>query len=627
MERRLAAILAADVVGYSRLMGADEAATLAALNAHREDLVDAKIAEHHGRIVKLTGDGILAEFPSVVNAVACAAEIQRKMGERNAVVAVDQRIAFRIGVNLGDVIVEGNDIFGDGVNVAARIESIAPAGGVAISGTVRDHIGNRLDLAFEDMGEQTLKNIERPVRVYSVMFAAPSATKSPPMRAEPVASAKEKPSVAVLPFANISDDAEQEYFADGITEDIITDLSKVSGLSVIARNSVFTYKGMHADVQEVSRRFKVSSVLEGSVRKAGQRVRINAQLIDGPSGTHLWADRYDRDLTDIFAVQDEITKAIVEQLKVRLLPQEKRAIEVVPTQNIEAYNYYLQGRHLYHLHTIPHVVLAQRTFRKAVELDPSYARAYAGLADAGSFLYINQHADVTIEEILAASAKALELDPGLAEAYAARGLALQISGRSQEAIVAFERAIALNPNLFEAHYNYTETLVVLGDWEKSAQSYARALEISPDDYRCWVMLAQMFANLGRRADAEAAARTGVEKAEQALARNPDVPLAATLGAGALARLGDRERALEWMTRALTIAPDDALTIYNVACDYVLLGEDEKAIDLLERWVAHAKPGTLGWMRVDTDLDPLRDHPRFKPLLRLAEANDPEEGGR
>jgi adenylate cyclase len=321
LERRLAAILAADVAGYSRLMGADEAGTLAALKAHRAELTDVKIAEHRGRVVKLTGDGMLVEFPSVVNAVTCAAEIQGKMRERNAGVPESRRIEFRIGVNIGDVIVEGDDIYGDGVNVAARLEGIAKPGGIALSGTVRDHLGNRLDLAFEDIGEQVLKNINRPVRVFRVALDAVSP--DGPKIAQRFEG--NKPSIAVLPFTNMSGDPEQEYFTDGITEDLITDLSKVSGLSVIARNSVFTYKGKHADVQEVGRRFNVMTVLEGSVRKAGNRVRINAQLVDARDGTHLWADRYDRDLTDIFALQDEITKAIVEQLKVKLPPRRKRS--------------------------------------------------------------------------------------------------------------------------------------------------------------------------------------------------------------------------------------------------------------------------------------------------------------
>src|SRR6185312_7170693 len=317
MERRLTAILAADVVGYSRLMGANESGTLAALDALRTDFVNPKISEHQGRIVKLTGDGMLVEFPSVVNAVACAAELQRGIRKRNAGAPQDQRIELRIGVNVGDVIVQGEDIFGDGVNVAARLESIATPGGITISGPVRDHIGNRLDLAFEDMGDQTLKNIERPIRVYRVLVdgaAAQSGNQEEASQPEQL----QKPSIAVLPFNNMSGDPEQEYFSDGITEDIITDLSKISGLFVIARNSVFTFKGRAVKVQQVSEELGVKYVLEGSVRKAGSRVRITAQLNDVINGSHLWAERYDRDFADLFAVQDEITEAIVAAIEPQL---------------------------------------------------------------------------------------------------------------------------------------------------------------------------------------------------------------------------------------------------------------------------------------------------------------------
>src|SRR5438132_1687533 len=290
MERRLAAILAADVVGYSRLMGADEAGTLATLKTIRTDFIEGKIAEHQGRIVKLTGDGMLIEFPSVVSAVACAAEIQRGVGKRNAEVPLDRRIEFRIGINLGDVIVEGEDIYGDGVNVAVRIESIAEPGGIAVSGSVRDHVGNRLDLHFEDRGEQILKNIEKPIRVYNVLV-------EPPSEAGVNAKKEDRPSIAVLPFNNMSGDPEQEYFSDGITEDIITDLSKISGLFVIARHTAFTYKNRSVKVQQAGKDLGVGFVLEGSVRKAGQRVRVTGQLIEAKNGSHIWAERFDRELT------------------------------------------------------------------------------------------------------------------------------------------------------------------------------------------------------------------------------------------------------------------------------------------------------------------------------------------
>src|SRR2546428_6117650 len=499
MERRLTAILAADVVGYSRLMGVNETGTLAALKTLQTDFIDRKIAEHQGRIVKLTGDGMLVEFPSVVNAVACAAEVQRGMRDRNAGVPQDRRIEFRIGVNLGDVIVEGEDIFGDGVNVAARLENIAKPGGITISGSVRDHVGNRLDLAFEDMGEQTLKNIERPIRVYSVSLSSPPAwdTKDvAPARQEQLE--KEKPSIAVLPFNNMSGDPEQEYFSDGITEDIITDLSKVSGLFVVARNTAFIYKGKPIKVQQVGHELGVTFILEGSVRKAGSRVRVTGQLINANDGGHVWADRYDRDLTDIFAIQDDITHAIVEQLKVKLLPQEKKSIGQTPTGNVEAYTYYLRGRQFLHRHSKSYYQLARRMFAKAVELDPLYARAYAGIADCDSFLFLHYHVDVAIDSILATSAKALALEDGLAEAHASRGLALSLGQQHEEAIAEFEEAIGLDPNSFEAHYFYARACVTQGQLERAAALFERAAENKPDDFQALCLLIPMHRSLGRQ---------------------------------------------------------------------------------------------------------------------------------
>ena len=616
MERRLTAILAADVVGYSRLMGADETGTLAALKTLRTDFIDGKIAEHQGRIVKETGDGMLAEFSSVVNAVACAAEVQRGMRERNAGVPPDRRIEFRIGVNLGDVIVEGEDIFGDGVNVAARLESIAKPGGITISGSVRDHVGNRLDLAFEDMGEQTLKNIERPIRVYSVSLSSPVArdTKdaAPALQEE-----LERPSIAVLPFNNMSGDPEQEYFSDGITEDIITDLSKVSGLFVVARNTAFIYKGKPIKVQQVGQELGVAFILEGSVRKAGSRVRVTGQLINSKDGGHVWADRYDRDLTDIFAIQDEITHAIVEQLKVKLLPQEKKSIGQTPTDSVEAYTYYLRGRQFLHRESKSYYQLARRMFAKAVELDPLYARAYAGIADCDSFLFLQYHLDVGIDNILATSAKALALENGLAEAHASRGLALSLGQRYDEATAEFEQAIALDPNSFEAHYFYARACFGQGKLERAAALFERAAEIKPDDYQSLCLVIQIYRSLGRDQDSESAARRGIERAERELTLHPENPRPACLGAAALATLGETDRAKEWVSRALAIDPDDILTQYNVACVYSQLGDIEPAFDLLERLIPHAGHELRrGWIKNDSSLDALRSHPRYQKILEL-----------
>jgi len=536
MERRLTAILAADVVGYSRLMTNDEAGTLTALKSLRKNLVDPKISEHNGRVFKLTGDGMLVEFPSVVSAVACAVDLQSAMRARN-VAESGARIEFRIGINLGDIIVEDGDIFGDGVNVAARLESIAPIGGIAVSQSVRDHVGKRLDLVFEDMGDRHLKNIERPIRVYNISIDRSSGDGAG-------SSGQERPSIAVLPFINMSGDPEQEYFSDGITEDIITDLSKVSGLFVVARNTAFTYKGKHVDVQEVAKRFGVNFILEGSVRKAGARVRVTGQLINGKDNGHVWADRYDRDLTDIFAIQDEITHAIVEQLKVKLLPQEKKSIGHTPTGNVEAYTYYLRGRQFFHRHSKSYYQLARRMFAKAVELDPAYARAYAGIADCDSFLFLHYSAPVEIKGIFETSAKALALESGLAEAHASQALALSLEERYEEAMAEFEKAIALDPNSFEGHYFYARACFAEGKLERAVELFERAAEIKPDDYQSVCLLIQIYRSLGRADEKESAARRGIERAERELTLHPDNPRPAYLGAAALVTLGQNDRAME-----------------------------------------------------------------------------------
>ena len=610
MERRLAAVLAADVVGYSRLMGTDEAGTLDALTKVRGEFIDSKIAEHQGRTVKVSGDGLLLEFPSVVNAVRCAAEIQRGMRDRNTNVPQERRIEFRIGVNLGDVIVQDEDIFGDGVNVAARLERIAKPGGIAISGSVRDQIGNRLDLVFEDMGEHKLKNIEQPVRVYSLSQEESTIANTAP-------NPDQRPSIAVLPFSNMSGDPEQEYFSDGITEDIITDLSKISGLWVAARNTVFTYKGKPVKVEQIARDLGVAYILEGSVRKAGARVRVTGQLISAKDGGHLWADRFDRDLTDIFAIQDEITRAIVEQLTVKLLPQEKKSIERPQTDNIEAYTYYLRGREFLHRHTKSYYQVARRMFTKAIELDPRYARAYAGIAACDSFLfyhYFQYETEEAIENIMAATGKALELDDGLAEAHACRGVALTFAKRFEEAETELERAIALDPNSFEAHYFYARYCFVRGELGRAAALFERAGEVKPDDYQSWCLLIHVYRSLGRTDKIEAAARKGIALAEKELALHPENPRPAALGAAGLLAIGETERAREWLTRALAIDPDDLLTLYNAACNYAHLGEADRALDLLERFIPLANDLNRAWIKHDSDFDSLRGHPRFQKIL-------------
>ena len=610
MERRLSAIMAADVVGYSRLMSANEVATLTALKDHRAQLIDPKIAQHQGRIVKLTGDGMLVEFPSVVNAVECACTIQREMRARNADTPSERRIEFRVGINLGDVIVDDDDIFGDGVNVASRIEGIAKPGGVAVSGAVRDNIGNKLDLVFEDMGEQELKNIGLPVRVYDVILAAGLESAS---QADEL-SDSEKPSIAVLPFNNMSGDGEQEYFSDGITEDIITDLSKVSGLFVVGRNTSFTYKGKAIQLQQVAAELGVKFLLEGSVRKAGQRVRVTGQLIDGGSGGHLWADRYDRDLTDIFEIQDEITTAIVDQLKIRLLPKEKKAIERAPTVNVEAYNYYLKGRQLFHAFTKSYLILAKEMFARAVEIDPNYARAYAGMASSISRLWGMYNVPTVAEELLAITDKALALDPNLSEAHAARGEALANSGRRAEAATAFQRALELDPNSFDGSLSYARFCVTEGKPEKAIELYLRALEIQPDDSQAPMLLQIVYRAIGRIEESERYGRLGLKRAEEQLKLHPENSRPAQLGAATLASLGEKEQALKWLERARLIDPDDNNARYNAACTFAQLGEIDQAVDMLEEWSKHCGAEQEMWFLHDSDLDPVREHARYPGLL-------------
>ena len=372
VQRKLAAILAADVAGYARLMGEDEEATLARLTADRREM-SGNIASHGGRIVNAAGDALLAEFASVVEAVACAAEMQSLLAERNRERAVPERLEFRVGVHLGDVLIEGDDIFGDGVNIAARLQALADPGGVCLSGTVYDSVHNKLEFAYYSLGEQAFKNIAEPVRAYRLR-----ADGGGERAAE--GSADRRDSIAVLPFNNLSADPEQEYFSDGISEDLITALSKLPQLNVIARHSAFAYKGKPTDIKQVSRELGARHVLEGSVRKAGGRVRISAQLVDGVTGAHVWAERYDRDLVDIFAVQDEVTREIVAALRMTLSPHQQARLARRDTANIDAYDYLLRGRDYLSRFTREANGRAGGMFEQARALDPDYAPAYAGLS-------------------------------------------------------------------------------------------------------------------------------------------------------------------------------------------------------------------------------------------------------
>lgn len=480
IERKLSAILAADVAGYSRLMGVDEEETIRTLGGHRRELIDPSIAGHRGRIVKTTGDGFLAEFASVVDAVRCAVEVQTKMAVRNAEAGDGKRLEFRIGINVGDIVEQDGDIFGDGVNIAARLEGIAEPGGICVSERVQEDTAGKINLAFEDMGEQRFKNIARGVRAYRLR-AGDFGRRA--VLGQPSLSLPDKPSVAVLPFTNMSDDPEQEYFSDGITEDIITALSRLRWFFVIARNSTFAFKGKSADVKQVGRDLGVRYVLEGSVRKSGQRVRITGQLIDAITGNHIWAERYDRELTDIFALQDEITASVMAAIEPKLLAAEGLRTETRSISDLGAWD--LVARALSHFWklTAAETQTAIAILRQAVERHPNYAPAHSMLAFA---LLVSAHvgwiptqADRAFATQLAH--RAAVLDEGDPWAYMALGYWAFTGRRTDEAVQHFLAAIDLNPNLAPAYGYVGWALVFDGQSEQAFARFDQAMRMSPRD--------------------------------------------------------------------------------------------------------------------------------------------------
>ena len=578
VTRKLTVILAADVAGYSRLMAADEEGTLAALNERRQ-VIDELIAGHHGRIFTTAGDSVMAEFASAVEAVRCAAAIQQEIERRNADLPEPRRMHFRVGVNLGDVMVGGDNLFGDGVNVAARLESVAEPGGICVSGAVYDQIRNKVDLSFDDLGERSLKNIDYPVRVFGLR--RDRAAEPRPLPERPAATAAGRPSalpsIAVLPFANLGGDPDHDYFADGLTEDLITELSRFQELRVIARNSVMTYKGKPVRVQEVGRDLGVRYVLEGSVRKAGARVRITAQLIDAATGHHIWAERFDRDLADIFEVQDEVTSRIVATLAGRLAASERRRARSGQTENLEAYDCVLRGREHWDRFTPEDNREARRLYEKAIELDPDYARAYASLA----WTYLVEHSerwvgaeDQPLERALDLARRGVMVNPASHSNHLALGQVCLSKGLHDEALEALETAITLNPNDADGYVFLAQALNRTGRPEEAISLVEKAQRLNPaappwytwnlgiayylarryDDavtalrrgrplgamaYR-W--LAASYAQLGRDLEAKAAA-------EEYLKRTPDFSLARHLEMLHFQQADDRDHYTEGLRKA------------------------------------------------------------------------------
>lgn len=592
-KRKLTAILGADVEGYSRLMGEDEESTVRTLTAYRE-LMGTLIWKHGGRVVDSPGDNVLADFASVVDAVRCAVEIQEELRSRNAELPENRRMLFRIGVNLGDVIQEGERIYGDGVNIAARIEGLAEGGGICISRTAYDQVKNKLTLGYEYLGEHNVKNIAEPVRVYRVMMEREAAGKvigeerprprqwpwvaltliavvaiaagaalmwnfylrpAPPI--EEVASVEkmafplpDRPSIAVLPFINLSGDPEQEYFSDGITEDLITDLSKISGLFVIARNSVFVYKGKAVKIAEVGRELGVQYVLEGSVRKANDRVRITAQLVDANTGGHLWAERYDRDLKDIFALQDEVTQKIVAALAVKLTEDEQERLVRKGTDSLEAYDYTLRGWDYFFRFTMEANVQAREMFERAIDLAPQYALAHSALG----WTYWTQWSfgwsqdPQSLERAFELAQRATSLDDSLPEAHSLLGKVHLWKKRHELAIAELEKTIALNPNYADGLVGLGEILYFAGRPEEAIPLVKKAMRLNPR-YPVWYLhnLGHAYFLAGRYEEA-------IATLERALNRNPNFWPAHVYITASYVELGREEEAWAEAEELLKINP-------------------------------------------------------------------------
>jgi TolB-like protein/class 3 adenylate cyclase len=551
VERRLAAILAADVAGYSRLMHHDEEATHAKLTALLAGGVEPAIAEHGGRIVKNTGDGFLAEFPSAVEAVRAAVQFQTRVSELTISEAEGARIAFRVGVNIGDVIVEPHDIFGDGVNIAARLESIAEPGGICISSSAYDQVRGKVGVEFADLGEQNLKNIALPVRAYSVVRDGPSPAVQPE-RARPGAVSPPRLSIAVLPFANLSGDLKQDYFVDGVTESLTTDLSRISGSFVIGRHTAFTYKSKAVDLKQIGRDLNVRYVLEGSVQRGGKRLRVNVQLIDAETGNHLWAERFDKPMADLFDMQDEIVSRLASTLNAQLIAAEARRAE--HSLHPDALDLYFQGMARWNKRWTPaHMTQARSFFERALELDPDNVEALVGIAavDAASAtLFLADDADERLTAAETALIKALSLAPQHALAHMFLGIVQLASNRADQGIAECEHALALNRNLADAHGSIGAAKLFVGRATETEAHIQEALRLSPRDegVHRWMSYVGL-AKLHLEADAEA-----VEWLRRCLKANPNYPIAHFELAAALALLGRLDEARAAAKAGLTLDP-------------------------------------------------------------------------
>jgi len=598
-SHQLAAIMFTDIAGYTALMGEDEQKAFDLLKKNRE-LQKPIIEQFNGHWIKELGDGVLASYNSVSDAVTAAIKIQEACN-------ASEDFQLRIGIHLGEVVFENDDVFGDGVNIASRIQAVAKPGCIYVSESVNHNVANKKGIQTKFVKEETLKNVKEPVKIYEVIITPASKLAIPPMNE----SSKQSPekSIAVLPFVNMSNDPEQEYFCDGISEEIINALAQLNNLRVIARTSVFSFKGRNLDVREIGKTLAVKTLLEGSVRKAGNRLRITTQLVRVSDGSHLWSDRYDRVLEDVFSIQENIAENVATALQGVLTNKEKEAIRR-PETVIEAYEYFLKGRQLFHQLALNE---AKKLFEKAIELDTGYAPAYAGLADTHSWLYEWVGANkYDLEAAERNSRKALSLAPNLAESHSSRGYVLSLDKRYDEAEQEFKEAIRLNPNSYDAYYYYGRSCFARGQIQESAEFFRKASEVRREDFQSMLLLAQSLRILGND-KAQETTLEGINRAKKQLELNPTDRRALSLTAGNLFEAGEREEALHWVNKALDLYPEDVGVLVNAACLFASDGNSEKALNLLEK-VFGKGFGKKDWIEHDPDYDSLRNEPRFQALL-------------
>jgi adenylate cyclase len=609
-SHRLLALWFADIAGYSTRASQDERGALEVVEI-LQALARETVRRHDGRIVKFLGDAVLAEFPSTESAVRAASILSEQFPVRSAVTGRPHDL--RVGVHLGDVVVGvDGDLYGDGVNAAARVQEVAEPGQVLVSDDVWRQLRSRGEFRFESLGDRALKGVG-PVGLHVV--SVQRDTEPGTLPTETAIPGGQEPrrlrSIAVLPFADLSPEHDQEYFGDGMAEEILNGLTKVPGLQVPARTSCFVFRETNVDVRDIGTRLGVEAVLEGSVRKAGNRLRIAAQLIDVRNGYHLWSERYDRQMEDIFSVQDEIARSILDAIG---FSHAEPDLLKSSTSNVAAYDFYLRGRKFFQKWTRQNVEFAQRMFERAIKIDPGFAGAWAGLATAHVHLYRWGREPRDLEEAHTASVRALELDPDLAEAHVAAGQGLSIERKYQEAESEFERAIELDPTLFDAYYYYARSSFEAGNPERAIRLYEEACRVRPDDYQPPFLMALPLKQLGRRDEARRAEEHAIELVEKNLELNPDDARAYSLGAGALAGLGEVERSRRWAEQATRLAPDDPVILYNNACTLAVLGEEEGALDALER-ALDVRVSHWDWITRDPDWERLRDHPRFQALVK------------